>query len=193
MVCYHGTSYENAMNILNGVKDISKNWNESESNCIYLWNVSEYRDYVRCMENAYNSGVICSAIQNSKEDYMIVFRFNIDEDKLIKDETCGFCNVDVRYWIKYNDMVDLIRNGECKTIEFPYLHERRERYLYNAYHSCGGMSFDSIKDNIKDLGDLIIKIERLEEWVKERNNNYLEYYFKETRFNREWIMKKDKN
>lgn len=43
MVCYHGTSYENAMNILNGVKDISKNWNESESNCIYLWNVRELK------------------------------------------------------------------------------------------------------------------------------------------------------
>jgi len=171
---FHGTNYKNAMVILeHGFTNEFKNWDESEDNVVYLWDVNEHRDVEKCMKEAYHSACLSSAIKNSQCRHTVILELHGDIP--VKEDTSCF----VPEWEKRVCVPTDILNKAIKEqlVTIAHIHyqgykpELRAFYLYPIYHNCGGARWESIRNHIIDPKPLIRNLKLLEKIVP------YEYYF----------------
>ena len=167
MVYYHGTSFENYKLMLNGNKQIKKNWKESEDK-MYFW---------INMENAYNAAVTCAAITNSQAPLVIILKIDLDESIINIDNSDGHGEHYglSRICIDYSNF----NINKAEIIPSIYYPEKRAKYLYNHYHCTCALNWDSIKDFVINSKEIEKECDLLyEELLKTEKYSY-EYHFKE--------------
>ena len=165
MKVYHGTSFENLRNMFEG-KESPKNWRVSNNDVIYV-----YANGKRDMERAFDSAVMCAAIQKSNYVVVVVLEFDVDEDKLSIDKSDGMDCIDKTRWcISQEDFKDLFPNVNIHYFE--YNPELRWMYLYNLYHSCCCLDWDLAKYQVVDYREIV---DKCDEWYNE--NHEYEWHF----------------
>ena len=111
MKCFHGTTQENFVNLLNGGEKPSGAWNCSDSDgCFYVYPVSKFDDVENLdaeqitdegIENALDSASITAAFQ-MKSQKIVILELDIPEDELQDDWSCENMS-DVASFTEYFD------------------------------------------------------------------------------------------
>ena len=136
MKCYHGTTYENYLEIIknNGFEYTGiKTWNCSEDDSTYFYTfdkVKKYQDleeeaneYItqRAIESAFESARISASVQKSTSNKIIVLELEIDDDLLDDDFSCP--NMDNIASFVMSDEIDfkncLLNVYKSDVTEFP--------------------------------------------------------------------------
>lgn len=164
MKVYHGTSFENFINLNKDNFEYKKNWSVSEDNMIYVYGSSD-EESKECLNDAYRNAVLCAAIQDSDSNLVVVIELDIEDELLKVDRSDG--NIDTNRWcIDVNKFKERIE--KYKLHYYFYAPECRWMYLYNLYHSCCGMSWDLVRDYVVDIESVATACD---EWYEE-NKEY---------------------
>jgi hypothetical protein len=97
---YHGTSYENYLNIMEeGFNPTHKNWLCSSKEHMYFFNPNYVKDYddinsieiatKRSIEKAFNNARYTAAYNKSISDKVIVLELEVSEDYILRDSSEG--------------------------------------------------------------------------------------------------------
>ena len=82
MKCYHGTSEENAKNIMkNGFQNANHNWHISNDDVAYFFTEGE-TEYNEVIEKTIWNGCIAAAIGNSKSEDIYIFEIELSDDEI---------------------------------------------------------------------------------------------------------------
>lgn len=143
MKIYHGTSYENAQNILkNGWNPEKKVWNTSDNDCVYFYyssgNGEEFfgQEDEYLIQRALESAQITAAINHSTSSSLYVLSIDIDEKYIedLKDYSCdGMSDValEIPVAILRNKKIEyqVFENTFCPSLGLMYLKELRHDLL----------------------------------------------------------------
>lgn len=94
-VLYHGTTYENYLNIKeNGFGSLEKTWNCSSPETMYFYDTDkteeddeEYKESY-CVSRAFESAQITAAVHGVNSSKLVVLRLEIDSDHVRDDYSC---------------------------------------------------------------------------------------------------------
>lgn len=147
MKFFHGTSYENYLNIVKNGFNVEKplTWLCSEINKTYLWGCDDESEGL-C--RAKDSGLITAALQNSQEHQVIVLEFDLkDDEEILPDYSCE--NMEDAYCIE-NKLLNL---HNFVVHNFSYNPELRPFYLIG----CNKMYLNVEDNHLKETLELIEK------------------------------------
>lgn len=153
MKCFHGTTQENFVNLMNGGEKPSGAWNCSDSDgCFYVYPVSKFYD-VEDMDaeqiteegirNALDSASITAAFQ-MKSQKIVILELDIPEDELQDDWSCenmsdvaSFTEYFDRAWIKKIYTTEF--NAMYAPFFVPNLNNRNLGYVPDELHNIAVM------------------------------------------------------
>jgi hypothetical protein len=121
MKAYHGTTRENAENILNGGTKETATWYCSDDEYLYLWcpdaliEGGECEEYEEAEEmairNAFESAQITAAVSNEPQKELVVLCFDFPEGIIEADDSCEHMELARRV-----EDFDGIEKGHIKTL-----------------------------------------------------------------------------
>lgn len=136
MKLYHGTSYENYLNIMkHGINTDNKTWNCSWDDKMYFYNPKELIKQGECnteddavrtsIEDAFFNARITAALNRSNSDKIIVLELDIEEEKMSIDSSDGYVGTAVEVEIDdidlNKDLTKVFTASYCPNISLMYL------------------------------------------------------------------------
>lgn len=172
MKLYHGTSVENLISILQGDKNYTRNWIESDPTMMYFYPATDHKS--NDIDRARSSACICAAIHKSAHNRIAIIEIDIADDIVELDSSVELCFNDT-VCISYEEFYKYLQSNTIHIRYYPYKPQFRSMYLYNAYHNCCTMCWDSIKDQVVDREIVEKECDRLYEETGEYENHFKEY------------------
>lgn len=166
MIVNHGTSYENFQKILTGEINKKQNWVNSDPAVVYCYINEEDDDAI--YKRAYDSALMCAAIQKSKHDKVIILSIEVEDNEVSQDQSDDFgkYNLDkTRVYLDQKIFMDKIVNGDYCYFEGVYEPGKRWMYLYNLYHCTCGLDGITIDPYIVDKEEVY---KACDEWYEKQ-------------------------
>ena len=88
MLCYHGTTPDDLVNILNGGEKSVSTWTISDDDYLYVFRLRDYESKEYTISSAMHQATARSATKNSMN--VVVAEFNFPEDIVVKSDGCDF-------------------------------------------------------------------------------------------------------
>lgn len=176
MELIHGTSYENFKSMLTGDGDKKKNWECSDPAVAYFY-VDDGEDSV--FKRAYDSALICAAIQKSQCDKVIIIVVEAEDNEISPDKSDDFGKYGLdktRVCLDQKVFMDKMVNGDYCYYKGVYEPEKRWMYLYNLYHCTCGLDGRAVDPYIVDKEEVY---KACDEWYEKqpREAYAYEYHF----------------
>ena len=153
MKCFHGTTQENFVNLINGGDKPTGAWNCSDSDgCFYVYPVNKFYDLDSMddeeitnegLRNALDSATITAAFQ-MKTQNIVILELDIPEDELQDDWSCENMS-DVASFTEYfdKDWIKKIYTTEFNAMYAPFfvpnLNNRNLGYVPDELHNIAVM------------------------------------------------------